>query len=233
MNHEKIIESIFKRKFVECVQKNKDFWNYYNLAWNSVLPIEFILDNKNLPWRTSPPYNFEFLSYHPCITLDILEKYPYEEYDWKYLLYRFGKDKEKIYKLKDKLKDIDINYYDKVVLIMCENMYANSKCTYNELINLEFKNFLNNKSCLINIIDLYFNKHMNKNSIDFIRFKDIPNLNKNLSDEISSHSFVFDYYIIKLSYYTSIIQIWWRYKILLNPNHKIGNKYIVNKYNRI
>ena len=89
---------------MEIIEKYKhlfDFYNVKSLSKFKNLPLQFIIDNQNLPWnwdyiseynlnltiefiqQFSDKLNFVLLSKNPCVTLDIITKYPKLNWDIK------------------------------------------------------------------------------------------------------------------------------------------------------
>lgn len=232
-NHNKIIKKKFLKKFNDFLNKNKNESIKWEIFKYSVsFPLDFFMKNLDLFGKVE----LKFISYHPCLDLDFLIKYHDIDYDWSFIsrkikmtlkdyyerydLYNLNNKKNiKIQHVYNNLnKFSDLNNGDTPSL---DNLYIINELKYEEIMDLNVSNLLNYFKSFRELIEAYQKKNH--------YFK---TFNDKFSCLTESDSFVFEYYMEKLNYYARIIQNWWM-EYLLNPYHKVGNRYINYKFDKI
>lgn len=235
-HHNKIIKKNFLKKFNDYLNKNKNKnesikWEIFKYSVS--FPLDFFMKNLDLFGKV----DLKFISYHPCLDLDFLIKYNDINYDWNFIsrkikmtlkeyyerydLYNLNnKNNIKIQHVYNNLnKFSDLNNDDKPPSF--DNLFIINELTYEEIMDLNVSNLLTYFKSFRELIEAY-----KKGNHSFKTFND------KLTCLTENDSFVFEYYMEKLNYYTRIIQNWWM-EYLLNPYHKVGEKYINKKFDKI
>ena len=259
--HEKEITSIFNEKFYSFLKLNSDLpFNWNTLKFNISFPLEFAIKNPNIQFQDHfnhisyhdhfsdnkvnkiNPYKYSFISYHPGLTLDLLNKYPNFNFDWDFINQNMKLPKNSLNKSKNDFIDYintEETYYFSESIKDMNFSYNFTKLIYIELNAFLHYMFYEKKFEISDIIICYNNidHYNNLKGLQYKTFNYILSIKDDKTkiynwNDISFDSYVFEYYIVKLKYFALIIQNWWR-EHLLNPYTNLGKKFINNKFNKI
>ena len=199
-------------------------WNWQNLSKNKFITIKFIIDYKN------KPLNWSFLTLHTNILVeDILETL---DLHWNIDLISLNK-----------------NITNNIILNNLDFPWVLHYLIQNENLNIAIKKLLIHRdlqqSDLLEYCNIYMNLdiQLHNTNIDYDKnIRKLLNLNEfNLIFDLDitenkhilyEYQFTMEKILIEKIYYVNKIKKWW-YEIIHNPYHKVGKKFLDNKFNRM
>ena len=212
-------------------------WDWNWLLWCLYDDIENNNINLDIIEKNIKKINFYYLSYNPNLTKEFILKYPYQNWDTKYILKKFNINLKNKYgiisKCQNKLKDIDIIMSGKIkvdfefltkLLFIDQNIinkYPNKPWDWNWLLE-KTDNIIEHNNINLDIIE----KNILKINFYYLSYN--PNLTENFIMKYPNKNWNIEYLIDNNK--ITDFKAFSRFK---NINEKIINKYPDKKWDKL